>query len=133
VTFENGSRLERIEESAFCGTGLKSILIPSSVVTLGKGSFCRCKSLESVTFENGSRLERIEESAFRQSGLKSIEIPHSVTSIDSSITDYGCETVWAYGRRSKDEREDVVMDIYDGLTHTAKFPIPPEKGHSGIL
>jgi hypothetical protein len=78
VAIESGSRLERIEEYAFCGSGLKSIEIPSSVVVLGNSSFCQCKSLESVTFESGSRLERIEECAFRWSGLKSIEIPSSV-------------------------------------------------------
>jgi hypothetical protein len=31
VTFESGSRLERIEESAFYGSGLKSILIPGGI------------------------------------------------------------------------------------------------------
>jgi hypothetical protein len=84
VTFESGSRLERIEESAFYCTGLKSIEIPSPVVVLGKESFSWCMSLESVTFESGSRLERIEESAFCPSGLKFIEIPDSVTFIDGS-------------------------------------------------
>jgi hypothetical protein len=60
VTFESGSRLERIEGDAFSGSGLKSIVIPSSVVTLDKSSFSDCESLESVTFESGSRLKRIE-------------------------------------------------------------------------
>jgi hypothetical protein len=84
VTFESGSRLERIEESAFHGSGLKSIVIPSSVVVLGRSSFYLCKSLESVTFESGSRLERIEESAFHGSGLQSIVIPGRVTFVDGS-------------------------------------------------
>jgi hypothetical protein len=44
VIFESGSRLERIEESAFAESGLKSIEIPSSVVVLGKESFCKCKN-----------------------------------------------------------------------------------------
>jgi hypothetical protein len=78
VTFESGSRLERIEESAFYGSGLKSVEIPSSVGVLGKKNFYQCKSLESATFESGSRLERIEELVFYESGLKSIEIPSSV-------------------------------------------------------
>jgi hypothetical protein len=64
VTFESGSRLERIEEYSFCGNGLKSIEIPSSVVVLGTSSFHGCKSLESVAFESGSRLERIDRSVF---------------------------------------------------------------------
>jgi hypothetical protein len=78
VAFERGSRLERIFDSAFRDTGIQSIVIPSSVVDLGKKSFCGCKSLESVIFESGSRLERIEESAFEESGLHSIDIPSSV-------------------------------------------------------
>jgi hypothetical protein len=84
VPFESGSRLERIEESAFSVSGLKSILIPSSVVILGEKSFWSCESLESVTFESGSRAERIEEDAFSRNGLKSILIPGSVTFIDDS-------------------------------------------------
>jgi hypothetical protein len=69
VTFESGSRLERIEESAFLESRLKSILIPSSVVVLGRESFYQCKSLESVTFESGSRLDQIEGSAFQGCGV----------------------------------------------------------------
>jgi hypothetical protein len=78
VRFESGSRLERIEESAFYEGGLRSIELPSSVVVLGKLSFHRCRLLESVTFESGSRLERIAEYAFYESGLRSIEIPFAV-------------------------------------------------------
>jgi hypothetical protein len=34
ITFESDSRLQRIEERAFAGTGLKSIIVPSSVEVL---------------------------------------------------------------------------------------------------
>jgi hypothetical protein len=78
VTFESGSRLERIEKSAFLRSGLQSIVIPSSVIVFSESSFSWCKSLESGIFETGSRLERIENSAFEFSGLKSIVIPSSV-------------------------------------------------------
>jgi hypothetical protein len=78
ATFASGSRLERIEESAFSRSGLKSIVIPASVAFLGKDSFHPCEALESVTFENGSRMERIEESALSKSGLKSGEIASSI-------------------------------------------------------
>jgi hypothetical protein len=73
VTFEGTSRLGRIEESAFYKSGLKSIVIPSSIVELGKWCFSGCKLLTSVTFESGHRLERIDESVFSESALKSIE------------------------------------------------------------
>jgi hypothetical protein len=78
VVFEKGSELDGIADSAFTESALKSIVIPLSVVVLGKASFALCKSLESVIFESGSRLERIETGAFRESGLKSIEIPSFV-------------------------------------------------------
>jgi hypothetical protein len=78
VVFEKGSTTEVIGASAFDGSRLKSIVIPSSVVVLGKMSFYRCWSLEWVTFESGSRLERIKHTAFQGSGLKSIVIPSSV-------------------------------------------------------
>jgi hypothetical protein len=87
VIFEDGSRLERIEQLAFHKSGLDSIAIPSSVIVLGTEAFRGCKSLKSVIFENGSRLERIDESAFRESRLDSIVIPASVVFVDDSAFD----------------------------------------------
>jgi hypothetical protein len=84
VSFEYGSRLERIEESAFSRSRLNAIIIPLSVRVLGKESFSSCQSLDFVVFEKGSRLERIEESAFSESGLRSIEIPGHVAWIVGS-------------------------------------------------
>jgi hypothetical protein len=78
VVFERGSELQAIGKSAFYQTGLKSIVIPSSVVALGGSSFHECGFLESVIFEVGSRLERIERFAFDSSKLNSIVIPASV-------------------------------------------------------
>jgi hypothetical protein len=57
---------------------LRSIVIPSSVVILGHGSFSACGALETVVFESGSRLELIGDSAFDRSGLHSIIFPSSV-------------------------------------------------------
>jgi hypothetical protein len=67
VTFESGSRLEQIDECAFCENGLRSILIPSSVGVSGERSFSWCRSLEFVEFGSGSRLERIDKSMFEDS------------------------------------------------------------------
>jgi hypothetical protein len=49
---------------------VSALLVPSSVVVLGKSSFAEAKRLEIVNFENRSKVERIEESAFKWSGLK---------------------------------------------------------------
>jgi hypothetical protein len=81
VTFEENSRLEQIKGSAFCQSGLKSIVIPSSVIVLGEESFRGCKSLESVTFEKGSRLECIEDRAFDQSGVPIRSIAKALSSV----------------------------------------------------
>jgi hypothetical protein len=77
VTFESSSKLQRIEEGAFAGSGLKTIQITASVEVLCKCCFSKCTSLTSVTFESNSKLQRIEERAFEQSGLKTIQIPAS--------------------------------------------------------
>jgi hypothetical protein len=76
--FERGSGLEKIEDKSFYQSQMRSIVIPSSIVVLGRLSFCMCRSLESVTFEAGSRLERIEEAAFAATALGYVVIPASV-------------------------------------------------------
>jgi hypothetical protein len=93
VTFETGSKLQRIEKSAFSQTDLKKMTIPSSVEVIGESCFHSCVSLSEVTFEGkfshtvsdsqvtfetGSKLQRIEELAFWQTGLKKMTIPSSV-------------------------------------------------------
>jgi hypothetical protein len=55
--------LERIEESSFSGSGLKSILIPSCVIVVGKSSFYACKSFQSVTFEDFIRGHELSRSS----------------------------------------------------------------------
>jgi hypothetical protein len=53
VTFETGSKLERIEKQAFSWTRLKKMTIPSSVEVSGEDCFSSCGSLCEVTFERG--------------------------------------------------------------------------------
>jgi hypothetical protein len=52
--------LERINEPAFSGSRLKSVVIPSYVVILRQSSFHAYKALESVTFERSSLLGKKE-------------------------------------------------------------------------
>jgi hypothetical protein len=49
--------LTRIESSAFYGSSLQSILIPSSVQILGSGCFSSCKSLSSISFDHPSQFD----------------------------------------------------------------------------
>jgi hypothetical protein len=117
VSFESGSRLERIEEMALCGSGLSSIVIPSSVVVLGTESFRECESLEYVIFESGSRLERIEEMAFCGSGLKSIEIPPGVTFIDhSALAGISLSSISVSGDNGNFRLRDGFLEAFDCST-----------------
>ena len=82
VTFEPGSKLERIEAKAFSGcTKLKDITIPAGVTTIGERAFFK-SGLESVTFLKGSKLETIGARAFLScESLSSITIPASTKTI----------------------------------------------------
>ena len=104
VTFENGSQMTTIGESAFYDSGLESITIPNSITSIGEEAFRDTNltsitipssvtsidrmafyhynsKLESVIFENGSQLTTIGEMAFSGNKITSITIPSSVTSI----------------------------------------------------
>lgn len=83
VTFDNGSALHTIGDSAFYGcSSLTEIVIPASVTTINSYAFLYCFGLEEVIFEQGSRLQTIGGGAFGQCiALADIEIPASVTSI----------------------------------------------------
>jgi hypothetical protein len=56
--------LQQIEEFAFYASGLRTIVIPSSVAHLYKSCFSHCLSLASISFETRSNLEQIESGAF---------------------------------------------------------------------
>lgn len=82
---DDGSILS-ISPGAFASqTLLTNIIIPTSVVTIGGGSFYNCTSLTSVTFAEGSQLTTIDNAAFQRTALTSITVPASVTTIGSSV------------------------------------------------
>jgi serine/threonine protein kinase len=77
VIFENGSKLQRIEEQAFLDTGVKTIRIPSSVEFLGEYCFCVCESLYEVIFEGNVKV--IQNNVFSQcDSLKCVKVPRGV-------------------------------------------------------
>ncbi|MDE6791562.1 MAG: leucine-rich repeat domain-containing protein [Muribaculaceae bacterium] len=72
--------LESIGMYAFYGSGITSINIPSTVISLGSYCFCDAKSLTSVDFKGS--METIPFMAFSgTTGLASISIPPSVITI----------------------------------------------------
>ena len=69
-------------------SGLTSVTIPNSIITIRPLVFAGCRGLTSVTIPNS--VTSIEQGAFSNcSGLTSINIPSSVTSINESAF-FGC-------------------------------------------
>ena len=71
--------VENIESKAFSFSGLKSIILPKSLKTIGCEAFESCDSLENIEIPEG--VENIESKAFFSSGLKSIILPKSLKTI----------------------------------------------------
>lgn len=99
--------LETLGESCFCRSGIRRIVLPSSVKSVGRGAFNTCerlehadfraarglKSLEKVTFNACKRLrrallneglEKIEVQCFERSGVEELTIPGSVRRIEQA-------------------------------------------------
>lgn len=102
--------LQEIGYGAFSGAGLKSLVIPNSVISLGEYAFnCRLQdvtignsithlprgvfgSVKNVSFAENSSLKVIGEEAFSNSSFSSLVLPNSVDSIMSKAFS-GCSSL----------------------------------------
>ena len=73
--FRDGSRLEKIGNRCFSGSGIEKIMIPSSVTTINENTFSHCEDLKNILFQEDSRLERIKAQCFSESGIEEIVLP----------------------------------------------------------
>jgi hypothetical protein len=72
-------------------SGVKSILIPNSVISIGRHAFRNCKNLTSIIIPNS--VQTIGSSAFSDChSLISVNIPNSITTIESYAFD-GCRNL----------------------------------------
>lgn len=82
-----GKPVTGIGEEAFkdC-TKITSVIIPNSIVDIGKLAFAHCKCVETVTFGENSGLKSIGNLSFSDCvSLQAIDIPDGVTIIDGSV------------------------------------------------
>lgn len=103
--------VKEIESSAFEGTAIEKIVIPNSVITLGRGAFSECKDLYDVELPNNQL--SLKNTFIGCVGLKSIVIPENV--IELGDTFVGCirlHDVTIRGQKTKFLRYDV-----DGAEH----------------
>jgi hypothetical protein len=94
VTFEENSNLNYIGSYAFWGCSkLKSISIPSGVISLNNSAFKRCYSLQEVIFDEISELNQIPQYAFAYcNNLSTIILPYSVDTI-CAYAFYNCKSL----------------------------------------
>ena len=94
VTFQEGSKLERIGWGAFGYSSLPAITIPDSVTRLESYAFYFCTNLSSVEISENSGLTSMGESVFRaDTKLKNLYIPDAVISIGWGIFEDATEGV----------------------------------------
>jgi hypothetical protein len=89
LTFANlfGSQA-RIDDNSPNYCGLTSVLIPNSVITIGRDAFRNCGNLTSIDIPNS--ITTIGSSAFSDCrSLISVNIPSSITTVESYVFD-GC-------------------------------------------
>ncbi|WP_293965843.1 leucine-rich repeat domain-containing protein, partial [uncultured Porphyromonas sp.] len=76
--------VERIDRSAFTGTALQELVVPSNVQEIGDNAFNGCIRLSSLTLSEGIRV--IEEMAFSNcSDLTEVLIPASVERLGDGV------------------------------------------------
>ena len=76
--------LEVIEEEALAGTGLKSIVMPSTLKSIGSCAFQHCSYLETVVLNEG--LEEIGYGAFSEcEKLKKVTLPSNIMVLEDMM------------------------------------------------
>ncbi len=104
-TVQIPASMRTIKDHAFNGSGIVTIVIPETILSVGQSAFSECTRLTSVTFEGSltsigasafwgctalrqitlpEGLTEIAQSLFNGSGLRTVTIPDTVTSIGQS-------------------------------------------------
>ena len=113
-------QLRSIGISAFQGSGLKSIIIPSSVTVVNNQAFRDCQQLQSVSFNNPKT--EIEYLAFMNcTSLSNISLPSSIKSLEMGVF-WGCSRL-----RTIDIPESVTKldkDVFYGCTALKSIILP---------
>lgn len=107
ITFEEGSKLKSIGESAFflCD-GLRTVALPDSVTTVGSLAFVMCHNLQTVIL--GEALSTIGSNAF-YGCFKLVEIiNNSELNLTLGNTNNGCIALYALEIHSGESKVDII-------------------------
>ena len=88
LTFEDNSKLSAIGNSAFYGTKLKSLALPTSLREIGDGAFANCGYLVAATLPEG--LITVGKEVFKESyQLVSVSLPSTLQTLETCAFE-GC-------------------------------------------
>lgn len=136
----SGDRVVEIGSGAFKGSGITSVYIPSSVMTIGDGAFARCTSLTAINVDGANPMFASVSGVLFNREMTTLMcypsgkedstyvIPKSVTKI-SYMAFSACQylTNVRYGGTEKQWREVYVCAGNDGLDRANLTFAPPEK------
>lgn len=124
IIFEGSCNLQTISTSTFQGMEkLKSITLPSSVVTISANAFLGCTSLEEVNFAEDAAIMTIGTGAFAGcSALKSFEVPEKVKSIGYEAF-RGCTALTSVSLSAV--TKDIAPGAFKGCVNLATFEVDP--------
>jgi len=74
-----GLPVTEIANNAFANRNITSVVVPSSITTIGDGAFSNCQQLTSITLHDNIR--SIGVNAFRRTAITSITLPARITLI----------------------------------------------------
>ena len=77
--------LEELGSSAFSGSAIENITLPSTLKKIGYNTFRNCKNLKRVEIPNG--VESIGKDCFWDSGIKEISLPATLREIGEKAFD----------------------------------------------
>ena len=74
-------RTTKIGSAAFYKSGIKKVVIPSTVTTLETDAFLECSNLKEVVFAENSKLTAIPAKCFEGTAIESIVLPEGIKTI----------------------------------------------------
>ncbi len=132
--YMSGYKVTTIDENAFLGTNITSVVIPEGILHMGDGVFEGCKSLETVKIK--AKISNLPPKTFYEcKKLKSVELPSTVKNIKSEAF-YYCKKLSTISGANV---EVVGMDAFRECDILTTFSFPKLKsigeyafGYSGI-
>jgi len=122
------SKVVRIGDRAFAGSGLITIEIPSNGILLGEGVFSGCTSLSELTFADPSdddklNIKAIPDKSFEGTIIVDVVLPDTVTSIGQYAFSY-ISTLNSFTISSNSELVSINDYAFTGCSNILNFDIP---------